>query len=354
MSSVKYIGLDVHLATIVVAVVDDSGKLIVESVLETRAATILDFIGGLRGKLMVALEEGISADWLYSLLKPHVAYIIVCDARKSSRMKAGSKSDKIDARQLAELLRAGQLSSVYHGDVGVRTLRELARSYMSLTQDLTRVMNRIKSIYHSQAIRCPGQHVYSPLYRTEWLEQLKQPGQRHRAELLHAQFDLIRPLRQQARQALLTESQRFPVRARLQEIPFLGPIRAALLIATIQSPHRFRTKRLLWAYSGLAVETHSSADYTFDEGRPKRSKKVSIRGLNDNHNRELKYLFKSMAMSASIRPGPLRDFYERLLAKGIKPSLARLTLARKIAAIVLVIWKKGGSFDPEKLTMQAA
>jgi hypothetical protein len=76
--------------------------------------------------------------------------------------------------------------------------------------------------------------------------------------------------------------------------------------------------------------------------------------LSDNYNRDLKNLFKSTAISASIRPGPLRDFYLALLAKGMRPTMARLTLARKIAAITLTIWKKGVDFDAKQLDQQAA
>jgi hypothetical protein len=57
MDSEKYIGLDVHQATIVVAVIDSTGKLVMESILETEAATILQFFAGLRGTLSVT-EEG--------------------------------------------------------------------------------------------------------------------------------------------------------------------------------------------------------------------------------------------------------------------------------------------------------
>jgi hypothetical protein len=52
--------------------------------------------------------------------------------------------------------------------------------------------------------------------------------------------------------------------------------------------------------------------------------------------------------------GPFHDFYAALLAKGMKPEMARLTLARKIAAITLTLWKKGGRFDAEQLKTQAA
>ena len=146
MNQAKYIGMDVHQATISVAVMDSAGKLILESILETKAATILQFIRGLRGSLLVTFEEGTSAAWLYDLLKPYVANVLVCDPRKNALLKDGSKSDRIDARKLAELLRGNHLSPIYHGENGVRTLKELARSYLTITKDLTRVMSRIKRV----------------------------------------------------------------------------------------------------------------------------------------------------------------------------------------------------------------
>ena len=149
MNQAKYIGMDVHQATISVAVMDSAGKLILESILETKAATILQFIGGLRGSLLVTFEEGTSAAWLYDLLKPHVANVLVCDPRKNALLKDGSKSDRIDARKLAELLSGNFLSPIYHGENALRTLKELARSYLTITKDLTRVMSRIKAVYRS-------------------------------------------------------------------------------------------------------------------------------------------------------------------------------------------------------------
>ena len=172
MNSKKYIGLDVHQATISVAVQDSSGKLVMESILETRARTILDFIRGLGGDLWVTFEEGTSAAWLYDLLKPHMAHLIVCDPRKNALLKVGNKSDRIDPRKLTDLLRAGLLSPVYHGESGIRTLQELARTYLTVTKDVTRVMNRLKGVYRSWAIPCAGQTVYAPRHRNAWLEKL--------------------------------------------------------------------------------------------------------------------------------------------------------------------------------------
>jgi hypothetical protein len=68
----------------------------------------------------------------------------------------------------------------------------------------------------------------------------------------------------------------------------------------------------------------------------------------------MKEIFKSTATSASRSAGPFREFYAALLAKGMKPEMARLTLARKIAAITLTVWKKGAGFDADQLKPQAS
>src|SRR5215472_14888769 len=105
-SNAKYIGLDVHKETIAVAVLNGAGKLVMESIVETKASTLLDFLQGLRGELHVTLEEGTWAAWLYDVLKPHVTELVVCNPRRNALMKEGSKRDKVDARKLAELLRS--------------------------------------------------------------------------------------------------------------------------------------------------------------------------------------------------------------------------------------------------------
>ncbi len=203
----------------------------------------------------MSFEEGTCAAWLYDLLKPHVGKLLVCNPRKNALLKAGNKSDRIDARKLAELLRSNQLKPVCHVETGVRMLRELSRSYLTIVKDLSRVMNRLRALYHSWAIPCAGRDVYYNRHRAEWLEKIREPGVRRRAERLYQQLDMLQHLRQQARRELLVESRKHPGIAQLRQIPYLGPIRSALVVALIQTPHRFRTKRQLWAYSGLALET---------------------------------------------------------------------------------------------------
>jgi transposase len=281
--------------------------------------------------------------------------VLVCDPRKNALIKVGNKSDRIDARKLADLLYLDKLHPVFHGEVGNRALKELARSYLTLTRDTTRVMNRLKALYRSWAIPCAGQRVYAQRYRSEWLAKITPAGVHRRAEIYYQQLDALRSLREQVRRDLLAEGRKHSAMNLLRRIPSIGPIRAVLLIALMQTPHRFRTKRQLWAYCGLALKTSSSGEYQIVEGRLKRSRKfLAIRGLNTNHNHDLKNIFKGAATRAAAVPGPFQDFHAGLVARGMKPTMARLTLARKIAAITLIVWKKGVDFDAEHLKQQAA
>jgi Transposase len=162
-----------------------------EAILETKAETILQFIGGLRGSLHVTFEEGTWAAWLYALLQLHVTQVLACDSRKNALLKVGNKKDRIDARKLSELLYMNELNPVYHAEHGVRALKGLARSYIIITRDLTRVMSRLKAIYRSWGIPCAGQRVYALRYRAEWLAKISGAGVRRRAEFYYQQFDAL-------------------------------------------------------------------------------------------------------------------------------------------------------------------
>jgi transposase len=352
--STYYVGLDVHKASICAAVLNAAGKLVMESVVETGAATILGFLKGLRGQVEVTFEEGTHAAWLYDTLQRANVSVVVCDPRKNRLLRDGNKSDKVDARKLAQLLRAGLLSPVYHGEHGTRDLKELVRSYEYLVEDSTRTMNRIKALYRARAIACAGVDVYKPQQRGDWLAKLPGVGARARAERLYSELDHLTLLRREARRALVAECRRHPASKVLLKVPTLGVVRVAQLIAAVVTPHRFRSKRQFWSYCGLAVVMKSSADYRVEGTGLRRTKKAAAtRGLTRSHNRTLKHVFKGAAQAAS-RCEPFKSWYAGLLAKGLRPELARVTMARKIAAVTLAVWKSGGSFEAGEVMPQAA
>lgn len=349
----KYVGLDVHQLTTVVVVREEKGRVIARVILPTEATALTEFFRAMRGSVHVAFEEGTQAQWLHDLLVPLLERVVVCNRRDGHRQ--GNKSDWQDAEYLADSLRRDAVRPVYHGGTphGAE-LKELARTYVNLVEDGTRVMSRVKALYRARAIRTRGRAVYSPRERAQWLAQLPAGAVRFRAEALYAELEVLHALRAKAKAALLTAARRHAAWPVLRAIPLLGPIRVALLLAFLQTPWRFRTKRQLWAYAGLAVTTRSTAEYAL-EGRTalRRRRAPLTRGLNRNHHRLVKAIFKSAATAATVRPGALQDFYHRLVAGGLREELARVTLSRKLAAVTLRVWKTGEAYDPAKLTRQA-
>jgi len=348
----KYVALDVHQATTVVSVREESGRVIARSILPTEEEAILEFLKGMRGAIHVTFEEGNQAQWLYDLLVGVVDRVVVCDRR--GKLRQGNKGDQVDADELSELLRRGGLRGVYHGSPHRSTLRELTRTYQNVVEDSTRVMLRLKAMFRARGIKTPGRGVYQPKNREEWLARLADEGARFRAQTLYAQLDVLRELRPKAKAAMVAEARRDPAWTVLGSIPFLGPVRIALILAIMRTPWRFRTKRNLWAYCGLAVVTHASAEYALVDGQPVRRRRTPMtRGLNRNYNRGLKAVFKGAATAATTRPGPLRDYYETRIDQGMREELARVTLTRKLVALTLQLWKTGEHYDPTKLTVQA-
>ena len=349
-TAIQYLGIDVHQATLVCVVKDESGATICESKVATKRDAIEQFVRGLKGRVHIAFEEGTQAQWLYELLCPIAERVIVCDPRKI--IIKGKKDDRTDAERIADLLRLDALTAVFHSR-GDRRLKVLVRCYEALVDDTTRVMLRIRAIYRSRAIPAQSRSVYSVFRREEWLEQIADAGGRFRADQLYEQLDHLVQLRRRARASLIKYARADRAYRVLRSVPGIGPLRAAEIIATIGDPRRFRTKRQLWHYAGLAVVTRSSGDWVSDasSGRFVRSSRRPLtRGLNQNFNRLLKKIFKMAARDVSINAGELQQWHRAVLARGTRPEMARLTLARKLAAIVLAVWKKGVRFDSRLIT----
>ena len=348
--AIHFVGLDVHQSTTVASVRDESGSVVMSATVPTTEKTIVALLRSWP-RVHVAFEEGTQAQWLHDVLADQVERVVVCNLRGKGAL--ANKDDRIDADHLSEQLRLGGLKAVFHGAPEMLTLKELVRNYNNLVEDSTRVMLRIKAIFRGRAIATSGVSVYRTFQRKEWLAKLA-GGARVRAESLLTQLDMLLELRPKAKAAMIVAARRQPGWKVLCSIPFFGPVRVAQLLAIVRTPFRFRTKRNLWPYAGLAVVRHSSANQEFRNGKLQRSKKAPMtRGLNRSHNPMLKAVFKGAANAAASTPGPLNDYYQASIDRGVDKDLAKVTLARKIAAVALRLWKKGEVFDPKKLTMQA-
>lgn len=345
MKQKKFVGLDVHKETIAIVVIDEQGQTLVQSVVATDGETIRDFLKGLSGEIHVTFEVGTQSNWLYRQIKPLVEKVIVCNPRHNNLLMIGNKADLIDAEKLAHLLRLGALHKVWQHSAEQACLKELVRTHENLISDSIKVMNRIKAVYRSQAIKCGGTSVYQVSKRDEWLAKLTEPGLRFRAGMFFQELDTLTNLRKQAKQAMLRQARKHEDFKRLCQIPGLGFISVSRLIAQVGTPDRFQTKRQFWKYCGLAVTTRSSADHLIVDGKlQKRIKQTQTRGLSRHFCHRLKNVFK-IAAQKSTRSEAFGKYYENLLAGGTRPALAQVSLARKIAAIALSVWKNQTDFD---------
>jgi transposase len=219
-----------------------------------------------------------------------------------------------------------------------------------IVRDVVRVQLRIKAMYRSRGVAVTDKTVYSASVRDEWVAKLPKPC-RGAAMMLHEQYDAMQEVRKRAEKALVEEAHRHAISRVLETCPGLGPIRVAQMIPIVVTPARFRTKRQFWSYCGLGIVMRSSSDWArTKDGGWARANVPKTRGLNLNHNRALKNVFKGAATTivTQLDSDPLHADYKRLTAAGTKPNLAKLTVARKVAAIALSMWKNKERYEPKK------
>ena len=345
----SYIGLDAHASSCTLGVVGPSGKRLGSHVVETNARALIEVLRGIPRSRHVCLEEGTLSGWLHEVLEPHVEELVVTGVRKSR----GPKSDKLDAFGLAEQLRIGAIETrVYKGRGQFKRLGNLARAYGFVVGDTVRVKNRLRSVLRSRGVGYgAGRSVYAKRDRDQWLGELPE-ATRPQAELLYEEHDMLVALRRKAEKTMLAEARKHREWHVLTTCPGLGPIRTAELLPVVVTPYRFQSRSNFWAYCGLGVVMRSSSDWVRDpSGQWMKVPVQQTRGLNRNFNRTLKHVFKGAATTVIGRAAddPVYHHYERLLDGGTKPNLAKLTIARQIAAIALALWRTDETYDPTRL-----
>lgn len=341
----RYIALDSHAQSTTCAVVSPSGRRMQLDVVETKAEPLVELVRSIGGRRHLCIEEGTQSGWLYELLLPHVDELVVTMPRR----RRGPKSDAADAWALAEEFRVGTLERcVYKGLGAFARLRQAVRVHRMLTRDATRVKNRIRSMYRSRGVEA-GDEVLSSTKRDAKMALL--PAEhREVVAMLNTEHDVVQQVRAQAEAMLLDEASHHAVIDRLATIPGIGKIRASYIAAVVVTPHRFRSKRQFWAYCGFAVMTESSADWEKQQGRWVRARTSKTRGLNRDRNSILKDVFKGAALNVMQLDDahPLKSDYLQLCHRGLKPTIARIAIARRLAAMALALWKNEEVYDPAK------
>jgi transposase len=342
----RYIGIDAHSESCTVVVMGPSGKRLRQQVVDTQAAVLIDFLKGVAGDKYVCIEEGQLAEWLVEALMPHVKEMAVVQPPEHN----GRKSDLDDAWALAERIRVRAGGTyVFKPTTQYRALREAVRAHVIAVKEQTRAKNRFRSLLRSRGIPELNATIYEPDLRSQWLAKLPL-SYRRRAEWLGQQVDATSQALAITEAWLKEEGQKVPEVKKLKTVPGLGDVRAAQIVAIVVTPHRFRTKQQFWSYCGLGIVTRASGEWRRSgNGQWAHVQgKVQMRGLNLNRQPLLKAIFKGAATSVLHRSNHLHEHFNRLVVGGTAPHLARLTIARRIAAATLAIWKNKEEYEPSK------
>jgi transposase len=344
----RYIGLDAHAVSCTLTVMGPSGKRLKQQLVETNGAALVEAIQGIPRRRHLCLEEGTLSAWLHELLSPHVDEIAVVVPPESR----GGKDDSRDAWSRANELRTGAIETrVYKAPAHLAALKNAVRAHGFSVRDVVRAKNRLKSAFLSRGVSTDST-IYDPDRRGRWLTKLP-PAHRQLADWLGRQLDELEPLREEAEEWLLKEAKTHPIIRKLGTAPGMGPIRTAQVVAIVGSPDRFRTRRQFWSYCGLGIVTRSSSDWRPGKHRGEWSRRVEGQqtlGLTRKRNALLKSVFKGAATTVILQlpDNPLHADYQRAVESGRRPNLARLTLARRIAATVLSMWKHQEVYNPER------
>ena len=336
-----YVGLDAHLDATAVSIRNSRGAVTNRLVVPTTRAGLRRALSHIRGRVRVLCESGPLAAWLRDTLQTRYREVIVCDRRRTRLNSTGAKTDRVDADRLSDVLRRETIHVVYIPTGTAAVLRRYALHYIRMQRERSRVIQRLHALFYECGI-----HVQTPKSAPGRVpvNRLTSPGAKCIARAYQRQLEVATTLVEEARVSLLSLAQESPSFELLQTIPYVGEIRAAELLAIVETPERFRSVRSFWAYGGLGVVQRSSSEHRVENGKAVREERTRGMRLRAGHPL-LKKVLRDIALHTSIGRGPLRAVFDAHIARGKTPAVARIALARKIAAIILAVWRSDAPYS---------
>jgi transposase len=286
-------------------------------VIETRAdlEELKVYLATLRGRTLLTFEETTTAHWLYVELHDSVERILICDPYRNRLLVEGPKTDKIDARKLCLLLKAGLLKEVYHSLEEDYHLRKIVSAYDDVVKAGVRLLNQRSafSLADGGASETEEAHFVCKHLETgiAWYEETK---------LAYA--------------ALFAQLRRNDVRIRrLTALPGIADIFATKIVARVIDARRFPNAAHYLSYCGLIKHARTSGGRLYGRKSPR-------------YCRTLKAVYKSAAMAALQGNNPMREYYNHLTGKGVAEHNARHAVARMLARISYGILKTATPYQP--------
>jgi transposase len=306
---------------------DSRGRVLRKATVATNEGELLGFVRSLRSTKALTFEETMISQWLYVLLRDEVDYLVVCDPKPNKRI--GAKTDKIDALDLADLLRVGRLKPVFHTSDERAELRTLVSGYYDLVQEIVRAKNRYSALYRQSAIRIGGSKVYED---TELVQALPTRTQKFVAKPLMEQIAMLERHKTVYQKSFERNLKRYREMQLIKGIPGFGPVFANQVVGIVVSPWRFATKYKFFSYAMLVKHRQLSDGIAYGNRKA-------------FGNIQLKSIFKMAAKSVIRSDNAFGRKYERMLSEGRTDKAARNAIARALAATALGVWKSGKKYN---------
>lgn len=336
-----YIGMDVHKRYTVAVATDAQGAILrrdrIEHGVDIGNAPWADYFAALGQKPRVALEATGVSYAVLEAIEPYCESVVMSNPVRTRLIAEQSvKTDKIDARVLAQLLRANFLPAVHVVPQAIRDQRELLRHRVSLVHLQTGMKNRIHGLLTRCGLMFDGTDLYGKAGREYLTRVALRPVYRDELERNLRVLDALMLEIKALTTRIHREVAVCPEAMRLTTVPGIGKYLAALIYWEIGDIRRFLGPSRLVGYCGLGPRVYSSGGKTFHGP------------ISKEGNKFLRWALIEAAQKYGVRPGPLGDFFRRVKAKkGSKP--ARVAVARKLATILWHMMTKGEDFDEGKI-----
>ena len=329
-----FVGFDLHKRYITACALTETGAILAEiRQLAASLDAVLTWLGALPGPVAVGLEATLYWEWLATRLAEQGYTARVAHAFHVKLIwQARAKTDPIDARKLAELLRVQLFPAIWIPDLETRRRRQLLRGRAFLVRQRTRLKNRIHGHLITENLVPPGADLYGKGGRA-WLATAPlSPVLRAQTERLLTVHDALSVEIQGLDTDVKRAAKGNPVVKQLTTMPGVGAFSALFVQAEIGSIDRFQSSHELAAYAGLVPTTRSSGG------------KTTHGGLGKASNRWLKWILIEIVVTLKLAPGPVGTYYRHLLRAKGKPK-AQTAATRKLCCYLYWMLKEGWTYE---------
>lgn len=327
METDQYIGIDLHKAQFQVCALTPSGERLWEGQFRRTPEGIATWLARCTPQTAVAVEATTPTWAFVDAIQDRVGPVCVVDTRKT-KLKAGyaAKTDRLDARRLADALRRGSVVSIYLPPPAVREVRELCRHRLLLTHLRSQVLQRMRALLLRHGVGDPAARTLRSQRGQRWLDTVSLPPRAAAAlrTLRQVERDLTTQLAA-VEADVQREAAADPIVQRLQTLPGVGPVVGLTLRAEIGDIRRFQAPAQLASYAGLVPRVERSAQRVW-HGR-----------ITKEGSPWLRWALCTIGVHALRRPDA-RGRWARKLARRRSALVAQVAAARRACADILETW----------------